>query len=108
MTITVTYLDIRDSNATPEDFFVANNSTDSGNNYGWVINGIGISTDSRLAEAGAVIVALDSNKPINTVSRLGGAGQIEADVIRFNAEYTTKVSGLTVRGRLINKAIDKG
>ena len=104
MTITVTYLDIIDSNAIPEDFFIANSSTDSGNNAGWIINGAGISTDARLAEAGAVIVGKDSNKPAGTVSRLGGAGAIEANMIEYKIQYSEPVSGLTAKGRWINKA----
>jgi len=104
MTITVNYLNIVNSNAIPEDFFVADNSTNGGNNTGWVINGAGIAPDARLAEAGAVIVGKDSNKPAGTVSRLGAAGAIEANMIDYRTQYSLPVSGLTAKGRWINKA----
>jgi hypothetical protein len=104
MTIIVNYLQIQDSNATPENFFYAYNSTDSGNNSGWVINAGNDSDKIRLAESGAVITGKSSNKPAGTVSRLGGAGGIEANMLDYKNQYNAPVSGLTVKGRLINKA----
>jgi hypothetical protein len=108
MTITTNYLYIQDSNAIPADFFYANNSTDNGNNTGWVFNNVSNVEKFRLAESGAIKFAQESTATVGTVSRLGGAGQIEADILKLVADgvYTTKVSALTVRGRLINAAID--
>jgi len=62
----------------------------------------------RLGENGAIQFAQESTAAVGTVSRLGGAGQIEADIRRLVAEgfYTTKVAAYTVRGRLINAALD--
>jgi hypothetical protein len=59
----------------------------------------------RLAEAGAVQVAVASTKPAGSVSRLGAAGAIEANIIDYKTQYSTKVSGLTAKGRWINKAL---
>jgi hypothetical protein len=62
----------------------------------------------RKAENGAIQFAQESSADVGTVSRLAGAGQIEADIRRLVAEgfYTTKVAAYTVRGRLINAALD--
>jgi hypothetical protein len=64
----------------------------------------------RLGENGAIKYAQQFNAPATPISRLAGAGQIEADIFRLIVDgyYTEKVSGLTVRGRLINKMIDSG
>jgi hypothetical protein len=64
----------------------------------------------RIAEEGAIQYAQQSTADVGTVSRLAGAGQIEADMIRLVVDgfYTQKVSGLSVRGRIINKMIDAG
>lgn len=59
----------------------------------------------RLAEAGAVQEAVASTKPAGSVSRLGGAGAIESNIIDYKTQYTTQVSGLTAKGRWINKAL---
>jgi len=56
----------------------------------------------KLAEQGAVQYA--QLQVASTASRLGGAGQIEADIVRYKTQFAAKVSGLTVKGRLINKA----
>ena len=106
--INVQYLSIQDSNATPPQYFIATNSIDVSDNTGWFINGtITTSATNRLAEAGAIAYGQISSALPNKVSRLGGAGQIEADIVKIKADgvYTTRVSGLTVRGRLINKAL---
>lgn len=58
----------------------------------------------RLAENGAVLTG--QSAVASTASRLGGAGQIEKDMVTYKATYTQKVSGLTVKGRLINKAVE--
>jgi hypothetical protein len=60
--------------------------------------------NERLAEAGAVIVGAASTAPAGSVSRLAGAGAIEANMIDYKTAYSAPVSGLTVKGRLINKA----
>jgi hypothetical protein len=62
----------------------------------------------RKAESGAIITGQESTAAVGTVSRLGGAGQIEADIRKVLSDgvFTTPVSGLTVRGRIINKALD--
>jgi hypothetical protein len=62
----------------------------------------------RLGENGAIKFAQESTAAVGTVSRLGGAGQIEADILKIKSEnlYKSKVSNLTVRGRLINKAME--
>lgn len=59
----------------------------------------------RLAEAGAVQEGVASTKPAGTVSRLGGAGAIESNIIDYKTQYSAKVSGLTAKGRWINKAL---
>jgi hypothetical protein len=59
----------------------------------------------RLAEAGAVQEGVASTQPAGTVSRLGGAGAIESNIIDYKTQYTTQVSGLTAKGRWINKAL---
>jgi hypothetical protein len=61
--------------------------------------------NERLAEQGAVIVGAASVAPAGSVSRLGGAGAIEANMIDYKTQYSAKVSNLTVKGRLINKAL---
>jgi len=107
MTITANYLFIQDSNAIPADFFYANNSTDNGNNTGWVFNNVSNVGNSRLAESGAIKFAQNSTSTVGTISRLGGAGQVKADIIKIinDGVYTEPVSALTVRGRLINAAL---
>jgi hypothetical protein len=62
----------------------------------------------RLAENGAVQFGQASTATDGTVSRLAGAGQIEAEIRRLVAEgfYTAKVAAYTVKGRLINAALD--
>lgn len=60
--------------------------------------------NERLAEQGAVIVGAASTKPAGSVSRLGGAGAIEANMIEYKTAYSAPVSGLTAKGRWINKA----
>jgi hypothetical protein len=105
MAITSTYLSIIDSNASPANFFIANYSTDAGNNTGWDINAT-VGTDyPRLAEAGAVLTGISSTKTPGTVSRLGGAGAIEANMLDYKTQYSSKVSGLTAKGRWINKVL---
>ena len=59
----------------------------------------------RLAEAGAVQEGVASTQPADTVSRLGGAGAIESNIIDYKTQYAAKVSGLTAKGRWINKAL---
>jgi hypothetical protein len=61
----------------------------------------------RLAENGAIIYAQESTATAGTIPRLAGAGQIKADIRKLVADgfYTSPVSGLSVRGRLINKAL---
>ena len=58
----------------------------------------------RLAEAGAVQEGVASTNLPNTVSRLGAAGAIEANIIDYKTQYSAQVSGLTAKGRWINKA----
>jgi len=100
------YLSISNSEATPSNtWYAGTNSTDGGGNTGWTFTAAPIITDSttsRLAERGSVIVG--QSKQTSTASRLGGAGQIEADIVRYKTEFSSRVSGLTVKGRLINKA----
>ena len=60
--------------------------------------------NERLAEQGAVIVGASSTAPSGSVSRLGGAGAIEANMIDYKTQYSAPVSGLTAKGRWINKA----
>lgn len=105
MTTTVNYLSIRDSNGFPDGEFVANNSIDEENNTGWVINGVALDNFDRLAENGAVKYGIASPATSATdISRLGGAGAIEANMIEYKTQYTAPVSGLTAKGRWINKA----
>jgi hypothetical protein len=61
----------------------------------------------RAAENGAVEFAQASVALSGTVSRLAGAGHIEAEIRKLVTDgvYTTTVSGLTVKGRLINKSL---
>jgi hypothetical protein len=109
MTINVAYLDIQDCDATPSSYtWYADNSIDDGNNTGWnFVEVPSFQTNERIAEQGAVIIGQASSATPGTVSRLGGAGQIEADIVKIKADgvYTTRVSNLTARGRLINKAL---
>ena len=60
--------------------------------------------NERIAEQGAVIVGAASTKTAGSVSRLGAAGAIEANMIDYKTAYSSKVSGLTAKGRWINKA----
>lgn len=105
MQIIVSYLNIQDSAATPNNTFQASDSIDLGNNDGWTF--VSIPTNlatQRLAEAGAVQIAVASTNPAGSVSRLGGAGAIEANIIDYKTQYDAPVSGLTAKGRWINKA----
>ena len=105
MTITVNYLNIQDSNGYPDGIFTANNSVDAGNNTGWTINGVALGDTDRLAEAGAVKYAVSSGLPSSAgISRLGAAGAIEANILDYEKQYNAPVSGLTAKGRWINKA----
>jgi len=100
------YLSISNSEATPSNtWYAGTNSTDGGGNTGWTFTAAPVITESnieRLAERGAVIVG--QSKQTSTAGRLGGAGQIEADIVRYKTQFSSRVSGLTVKGRLINKA----
>lgn len=105
MQINVSYLDIQDSYASPSYTFNASSSINSGNNVNWGFSSVPtVQVNARLAEAGAVAIALASTAPAGSVSRLGGAGAIEANIIDYKTQYSGKVSGLTAKGRWINKA----
>ena len=59
---------------------------------------------ANLGENGAVQNGKSSVKAAGSVSRLAGAGAIEANMIEYKNNYTAKVTGLTAKGRWINKA----